>query len=80
MQQLNCKQDTSKMQYLNDSNDSRNQFQSPPYSLHLNLHRNIGSITVLTVNHNRNLVMMMMFTWTNYKRGVLTNLSSTCET
>jgi superoxide dismutase len=25
-------------------------------------------------------IMMMMFTWTNYKRGVLKNLSSACET
>jgi hypothetical protein len=26
------------------------------------------------------MMMMMMFTETNYKRGVLKNLSSTCET
>jgi hypothetical protein len=26
------------------------------------------------------MMMMMMLTWTNYKRGVLKKISSTCET
>jgi hypothetical protein len=30
--------------------------------------------------YNLMMMMMMMFTETNYKRGVLQNLSSTCET